>query len=63
MPIRFIVTAWPGEYGPKVVMLLCSANSSRRRGVERRRGLAGDGVVGGDRAALLDDLAGRCRAG
>ena len=31
MPIRFMVTAWPGEYGPKVVMLFFSANSSRSR--------------------------------
>ena len=32
MPIRFMVTACPGEYGPKVVMLLRWANSSRSRG-------------------------------
>ena len=32
MPMRFMVTAWPGEYGPKVVMLFLAANSSRSRG-------------------------------
>ncbi len=31
MPERFICTTWPGEYGPKLVMDLPSANSSRSR--------------------------------
>ena len=31
MPMRFIVTAWLGEYGPKVVIDFFSANSSRSR--------------------------------
>ena len=32
MPIRFMLTACPGEYGPKVVMLFFAAKSSRRWG-------------------------------
>ena len=31
MPQRFIVTAWPGEYGPNVVIDLRWPNSSRSR--------------------------------
>jgi hypothetical protein len=31
MPQRFMATAWPGEYGPKVVMDFFPANNSRRR--------------------------------
>ena len=30
MPSRFIATAWPGEYGPNVVMHFFSAKCWRR---------------------------------
>jgi len=30
MPARFIATAWPGEYGPNVVMHFFAAKSSER---------------------------------
>ena len=43
-------------------MLFRWANSSRRRGVEGLGGLTRHGVIGGDRAALLDDLAGGVEA-
>ena len=62
MPIRFIVTAWPGEYGPNVVMLFCCGEEFAQAVVERRRRLARHRVVGRDRAALLGDLARRVEA-
>ena len=59
MPMRFIATAWPGEYGPKVVMLLRSREQLAQARVERGRRLARHGVVDGDGAALLGHLARR----
>ena len=35
MPLRFMATAWPGEYGPKVVIDFFSWKSSRSRAWKR----------------------------
>ncbi len=43
-------------------MLFCCGEQLAQARVEGRRGLARHGVVGGDRAALLYDLAGRVEA-
>ena len=60
--MRFIATACPGEYGPKVVIDRRWREELAQPGVELLGRLAGDRVVVGDRAALLDDLARRVQA-
>ena len=57
MPVRFIATAWPGEYGPNVVMHCVGEELAQP--LRTPGGVARDGVLGADRAALLDDLARR----
>ena len=61
MPMRFIATACPGEYGPNVVMHFFCVEELAQARVERRGRVARDGVLVADRAALLDDLARPCR--
>ena len=56
-PIRFMTTAWPGEYGPKVVICSPRRKHLPKSRIERFGGRARDGVVQLDRALLGSDLA------